>query len=139
MDSLNSKSQYYNVRDIKVTLTRGNVINLIEDSYMEFYLLRNNETSTSSLGTKIPQPAPLYGNGGGVVTFTTDGNQQGAQYVQSSFSSDSVTVPSNSKGLRASGLALKRINLTFGAVVDTSALSINVIVYVDNTSVSSTY
>jgi hypothetical protein len=138
VDSINNKAQYYNIRDIKVTLTRGNVINLIEDSYMEFYLLQNS-SGTSSLGTKIPQPAPLYGNGGGSVTFTTDGNQQGAQYVQSSFSSDSVTVPSNSKGLRASGLALKRINLTFGAVVDTSALSINVIVYVDNTSVSSTY
>ena len=135
----NNKALYYNIMDVKVTLTRGNVLQLVEDSYMEFYLLQNNETSTSSLGTKIPQPAPLSGNGGGAVTFTTSGDIQGAQYIQSSFSSDSVSVPSNVKGLRASGLALKRINLTFGAVTNTADLSINVIVYVDNTSVSTTY
>ena len=141
VDSLNNKALYYNILDVKATLfiTNGSLIQIIDDSYIEFYLLQNNETSTSSLGTKIPQPAPLYGNGGGIVTFTTDGNEFGNQSITTSFISDSVNVPSNTKGLRASGLALKTIYCNFGNSEVTDDLQINVDVYVDNTSVSSTY
>jgi len=141
VDSLNNKALYYNITDVKVGLTSNNAQfqNLLDDSFIEFYLLQNIETSTTSLGTKIPQPAPLFGSGGGAVTFTTDGNINGNQSLQASFNSDAVNVPSNSKGIRASGLALKTIYLNFGSTVDTSQLIINCEVFVNVSSVSSTY
>jgi hypothetical protein len=141
VDGLTNKALYYNILDIKATLfiNTANQIKIENDSYIEFYLLQNIETSTSSLGTKIPQPAPLYGNGGGSVTFTTDGNEFGNQSITTSFISDSVVVPSNTKGLRASGLALKTIFANFQNSESLDNLEINVDVYVDLTSVSSTY
>ena len=141
VDGLNNKALYYNINDVKVGLTSNNAQfqNLLDDSFIEFYTLQNIETSTTSLGTKIPQPAPLFGSGGGAVTFTTDGNINGNQSLQASFNSDAVNVPSNSKGIRASGLALKTIYLNFGSTVDTSQLIINCEVFVNVSSVSSTY
>tara|TARA_Y100000004_G_scaffold15368_1_gene16126 strand:+ start:51 stop:755 length:705 start_codon:yes stop_codon:yes gene_type:complete len=141
VDSLNNKALYYNILDIKATVNNGGTTNfqLQEDSYIEFYITQNNETSTSSLGTKIPQPAPLFGSGGGAVTFTTDGNEFGNQSVQVSIGDDSVNIPSNTNGLRASGLALKTIALTFDAGETTDDFYIDVSVYVDVSSVSSTY
>tara|TARA_Y100000592_G_scaffold11233_1_gene15944 strand:- start:760 stop:1464 length:705 start_codon:yes stop_codon:yes gene_type:complete len=141
VDGLNNKALYYNILDVKATLfiTNGSLIQIVDDSYIEFYLLQNIETSSTNLGTKIPQPAPLSGNGGGAVTFTTDGNEFGNQSITTSFISDSVNVPSNTKGLRASGLALKTIYCNFQNSEVTDDLEINIDVYVDNTSVSTTY
>lgn len=140
VDGLNNKALYYNVKSINANLFSNGtgVVNVLDDSYIEFYLLQNNETSTSSLGTKIPQPAPLSGNGGGAVTFTTDGNKYGVQSISASFSTPTVTVP-ESKGLRCSGLALKTIRLNLTQVEVLSQLELNVNVYVDVSSVSSTY
>jgi hypothetical protein len=101
--------------------------------------LQNIETSTTSLGTKIPQPAPLSGNGGGVVDFITTGDIEGHQYIKTDCISDSVNIPSFEKGLRCSGLALKTIELNFNDNEDTSQIRINFQVFVDNTSVSSTF
>lgn len=141
VDGLNNKALYYNVLDVKADLNGGSndSLELLPDSYISFYLLQNIETSTTSLGTKIPQPAPLYGNGGGSVDFTTTGDIQGHQSITTNFLSDSVVVPSNTKGLRASGIALKDIVLKFGANENLSVMSIDVQVYVDVNSVSSTY
>ena len=139
VNGINNKALYYNITDIKTNLVRNDQTRLTGDSYVEFYLLQNIEGSTTSLGTKIPQPAPLYGNGGGSVTFTTTGNKQGAQYISSHIIQDSVNIPSNTKGFRASGLALKTIYLNFedGEALDDQ--EINVMVYVDVSSVSTTY
>ena len=142
VESLNNKALYYNIMDIRVDLNTSDLadsINLLSDSYMQFYLLQNIETSTTSLGTKIPQPSPLYGNSGGAVTFTTTGAIQGHQYTSHDFISDSTAIPVNSKGLRASGLALKALYLQFADAEDASQMSIDVQVFVDVTSVSTTY
>jgi len=138
---INNKALYYNVVDIKasVYMDNGDSLELISDSYVEFYLLQNIETSTTSLGTKIPQPAPLSGNGGGVVDFITTGDIEGHQYIKTDCISDSVNIPSFEKGLRCSGLALKTIELNFNDNEDTSQIRINFQVFVDNTSVSSTF
>ena len=138
---LNNKALYYNVLDIKAQVNNSVIgeIQLEADSIISFYLLQNNETSTSSLGTKIPQPAPLSGNGGGAVTFTTTGDIYGAQSVAVDFTSDSVIIPSSTKGLRCSGLALRQIYLSFAANENLADLTIDVEVLVDTSSVSSTY
>ena len=138
---LSSKAQYYNIIDLKAQLyssTTSN-FNLNDDSFLEFYLLQNIETSTTSLGTKIPQPAPLFGSGGGAVTFTTTGNEQGHQYISVSLGDDSINVPSGLKGYRASGLALKFINIQFLTAETLDNFAINVTCTVDVSSVSQTY
>lgn len=145
VDGLTNKALYYNIVGINVKLggtfasgTNGGTEN---PSFLSFYLLQNNETSTSSLGTKIPQPSPLYGNGGGSVTFTTDGNDFGNQSVSIDLNAEQGLYAQNNdtKGLRCSGLALRQIYLTFLTSLDTSALTLDVEVYVDVSSVSSTY
>ena len=138
---LNSKAQYYNIIDVKAQVFTSVARNykLEDDSFIEFYLLQNIETSTTSLGTKIPQPAPIFGSGGGSVTFTTTGDIQGHQYFGVSLGDDSINIPSDLKGLRASGLALKTINLQFTDNEVTDDLVINLQVMVDTTSVSQTY
>jgi len=141
VDGANNKALYYNIVGVKADYrpnTSSVVDQLSAESFIEFYILQNNESSTTSLGTKIPQPAPLSGNGGGAVTFSTDGNINGAQ----SFSIDFTQVPISdfaNKGLRASGLALKTIYFRFDAPVTADNIQIDVQVYVDVTSVSTTY
>tara|TARA_R100001129_G_C5249363_1_gene227861 strand:+ start:147 stop:854 length:708 start_codon:yes stop_codon:yes gene_type:complete len=143
VDGLSNKALYYNILDVRVNINRNTTssgigINTLQDSYLEFYLLQNS-SGTSSLGTKIPQPAPLSGNGGGIVDITTTGNEQGVQYISASVGQDTQSITTNSKGLRASGLALKKIYLNFSDAENTATLSLNCMVYVDVTSVSSTY
>jgi len=138
---INGKALYYNVVDIKATLYTSLAIsnNLLEDSYVEWYILQNINTSTTSLGTKIPQPSALYGNGGGSVTFTTSGNEQGNQYFKVNLTNDNVNTPSNSNGLRCSGIALKAINLQFASAENLEGIVMNFQVFVDTSSVSSSY
>ena len=141
VDGLNNKALYYNIVGINARLnafiTGGN----FNPSFVSFYLLQNIETSTSSLGTKIPQPAPLYGNGGGAVTYTTDGDNFGHQSISIDLYSDAGYYAQNNdtKGLRASGLALRDIFLNFNSPIDRSLITIDVSVLVDTTSVSTTY
>jgi len=137
--SLNNKALYYNIVDVRINLLRGDRVQLLDDSFVEFYILQNIETSTTSLGTKIPQPAPLFGSSSGTVAFTTTGNEQGNQYISSAIGEDSTTISTNSKGLRASGLALKVIQLNFGQSEALDGLLLDVQVYVDTSSVSTTY
>ena len=138
----NNKALYYNIVGVNAKL--GDTFSgsgTLNPSFISFYLLQNNESSTSSLGTKIPQPAPLSGNGGGAVTFTTDGNRFGAQKVSVDLNAEQGLYAQNNatKGLRASGLALDQICLLFGGNVDTSLLALDIEVYVDTSSVSTTY
>tara|TARA_B100001287_G_scaffold145544_1_gene122524 strand:+ start:183 stop:896 length:714 start_codon:yes stop_codon:yes gene_type:complete len=143
VNGLNNKALYYNILDIKANVLSSSSSNanlqVSDDSYLQFYLLQNIETSTTSLGTKIPQPAPLYGNMGGSLNISTDGDINGHQAVSTNVNSDSVMVPSNVNGARASGLALKSIYINFEQNEDVSDVAIDVIVYVDVSSVSSTY
>ena len=108
------------------------------DSYVQFYLLENIETSTTSLGRKMARRAPVYGASSGTITWDTTSAKQAYQYVHTDIISDSVNVP-NSKGLRCSGLALKTILINFGASETLENVNIDFQIYVDVTSVSSTY
>ena len=145
VDSLNNKALYYNIVYLNVKLvdgfSGGSVTNLQPPSYVSFYLLQNNETSTSSLGTKIPQPSPLYGNGSGTVTYSTSGNIDGAQQISCDMRQDQGVYAQNNdlKGFRASGLALSQIRLNFSSNVLRDNLVIGVEVGVDVSSVSSSY
>ena len=137
------KALYYNITDIKIDCfnTVNNSVQVRPDSFMEFYLLENIETGTTSLGRKIPRRAPLFGaDSSPTFSFITDGAQQGYQYV--SVPIDSATNPVTSvtgKGLRASGIALKTIFVNGVVSEDWSSVVFNVTVTVDVTSVSSTY
>ena len=143
VDSLNNKALYYNITDIKVNLfnTINNKVALSPDSYIEFYLLENIETSTSSLGRKIARKAPLFGaDSSATFSFTTDGAKQGYQYISSSITGDANPVTSvTGKGFRASGIALKTIFANTIQAENWPDVQFNVMVTVDISSVSSTY
>jgi len=142
ISGLTGKALFYNIVGISIVFNNTAATTQIRmryDSYVQFYTLQNINGSASSLGTKIPQPAPLYGNGGGSVTYTTTGNIEGHQYLSADFLSDYNPIPQNTLGLRASGLALKSIVLNFYDGEDLTNLSIDVQVYVDISSVSSGY
>jgi hypothetical protein len=141
VDSINNKASYYNVIDIKGAVFRstGDGISLNDDSFVELYLLENIETSTTSLGRKIPRRAPVNGTSSGNVTWSTTGAAQDYQYLKIDLISDSVNIPSRLQGLRCSGLALKKIQLNFTDVERLSELRINFNVFVDITSVSNSY
>tara|TARA_A100001037_G_scaffold191635_1_gene171444 strand:+ start:1912 stop:2625 length:714 start_codon:yes stop_codon:yes gene_type:complete len=145
VDGLNNKALYYNIVGINAKLGQDYFAvvktDTFDPSFISFYLLQNIETSTTSLGTKIPQPAPLSGNGGGAVTFTTSGDNFGHQSVSVDLNAEQGLYAQNNatKGLRASGLALRQIFLNFSEDVSRSSLQIDVEVYVDVSSVSSTY
>ena len=144
VDGINNKALYYNIVYINAKLNNNFISgsdNLLPPSYISFYLLQNNDSSTSSLGTKIPQPAPLYGNGGSAVTFTTSGNVFGAQSLTCDIRQEQGLYAQNNdlKGFRASGLALQQINLNFETSIDREFVAVDVEVGVDLSSVSTTY
>lgn len=143
VDGLTNKALYYNIVGVNCKLGQdfANAYSTLNPSFVSFYLLQNIETSTSSLGTKIPQPAPLYGNGGGSLNITTTGDDFGHQSVTVDLNAEQGLYAQNNdtKGIRASGLALRQIYLNFGTSVNTANLDIDVEVYVDVSSVSSTY
>ena len=140
VDSLNNKASYYNIKDLKISVNlAGSVSEVLNDSYIEFYLLENIETSTSSLGRKIPRRAPVNGTSSGTVNWLTTGAKRDYQSIKCDMVTDSVNIPSDNKGLRASGLALKSIFINFSASENLANLAFNFQVFVDVTSVSSTY
>jgi len=128
---------YYNILDVKVNLGIGNAnFNLLTDSFVQLYLLQN---SASPIGKKIPRQQVLFSSAtAGTFTWTTTGAQQGNQYINTDINSDSVNVPQD-RGLRASGLALKTIQINFLDVEALDNIVLDFQVYVDITSVSRTY
>lgn len=139
VDSINNKASYYNIIDIKVNLGIGNAnFNLLSDSFVQFYLLENIEGSTTSLGRKIPRRAPVNGTSSGTITWDTTSPKQAYQYTNTDINSDSVNVPQE-RGLRASGLALKTIQINFLADESLDNIVLDFQVYVDVTSVSNSY
>lgn len=142
VNSILNKASYYNVIDIKATVFRNvnNKVELLNDSYVELYILENIETSTTSLGRKIARRAPVNGTSSGTITWDTTGAKDGAyQYTKVDLISDSVNIPSRLQGIRCSGLALKQIDLNFAGGEDLTQLRFNFQVFVDVTSVSNSY
>ncbi len=143
VNGINNKALYYNIVYLNARLS-GNFsagADLVPPSFISFYLLQNIEGSTTSLGTKIPQPAPLSGNGGGAVTFTTDGNVYGAQSITCDVAREQGVYAQNNdlKGFRASGLALSQIFLNFTAPLTLDSVELSIEVGVDTSSVSTTF
>jgi hypothetical protein len=138
---INGKALYYNVLDVKAQLNNSSTgeVQLEADSIISFYILQNINGSTTSLGTKIPQPSALHGTSSGTVIFKTSGHVFGHQSIAIDFISDSVIIPANTKGLRCSGLALRQIYLSFASSETLADLRIDVEVLVDVSSVSSSY
>ena len=141
VNSINNKASYYNIIDIKATTFRNvnNQVELLSDSYVEFYLLENIETSTSSLGRKIPRRAPVNGTSSGTVTWTSTTPTTAYQFIKVDCVSDSVNIPSRLQGLRASGLALKKIDVNFAGGQTLDQLRFNFQIFVDISSVSNSY
>lgn len=137
-DSINNKASYYNIVDIKADLSFTNGANseLLRDSFVQLYLLENIETSTTSLGRKIPSPAPINGTSSGTVNFETTGAKNEYQSISTSLGVDSVIIPNTLNGIRASGVALKTIKVNTLASEDFSTARINFYIYVDVKSVS---
>jgi hypothetical protein len=141
IDGLNGKALYYNIVSLNASMSGifGTGVERLESpSLISFYLLQNNDSSTSSLGTKIPQPSSLYGNGGGAVDFITDGDVYGAQSIDCDLATENATYYQNNdlRGIRASGLALRRILMQFDASLNTATALLDVTVGVDISSVS---
>jgi len=141
VDGVTNKGLYYNLLSVtaNVNLGSGANSNLLSDSYVQFYLTENLETSTTSLGRKIPRKTPIHGTDSGTITWTTNGAKQGYQYISTDLNSDSVTFPTNHLGLRCSGLALKTISLQFLSDETMDNIVVDFTVYVDVSSVSSSY
>ena len=127
---------YYNILDVRVNLVRDNIVQIRSDSFIEFYPLQN---STQPTGKKIPRQQELFSSTTGTITFTDSGYVQGNQYFSSNITQDTQAVTTNSLGIRASGLALKTIYLNFDSVPNLSDVSFNVMVFVDNSSVSRSF
>jgi len=141
VDSLNNKASYYNIIDIKTSLFRSDKdrLQVQEDSFIELYILENIETSTTSLGRKIPRRAPVNATTSGTISWNTTSAEQAYQSVKINLTSDSVNIPSRLQGVRCSGLALKKIQVNFIDTEDTSLIRIGFQVFVDITSVSNSY
>lgn len=138
VDSINNKASYYNIVDIKsdLTFTNGVKSEVLPDSFVQFYLLENIETSTSSLGRKIPSPAPINGTSSGTVTFETTGAKNAYQSISTQIGNDAVIVPNTLNGIRSSGIALKTIKIDTASSRDFTTARINIYVYVNVKSVS---
>ena len=143
VDGLNNKALYFNIISVNARYfySGGELPAVEQPAFVSFYLLQNIEGSTTSLGTKIPQPAPLYGNGGGAVTYTTSGDIYGHQSLSVDLVNDTPNYAQNNNlvGYRASGLALKNISIAFDRSIATADIAVEVDVTVDTTSVSSTF
>ena len=137
----NNKAFYYNIIDVKASifLDGGGTLDILNDSFVEFYILENIETSTTSLGRKIPRIAPVNGSTSGTVTWTTTDPKTAYQSIKSSLTADSVNVPSELKGLRCSGVALKTIYLNLSDAEALANIRFNFQVFVDVSSVSNSY
>lgn len=137
-DSINNKASYYNIVDVKsdFTFTNGASSEILPDSFVQFYLLENIETSTSSLGRKIPSPAPINGTSSGTVTFETTGPKNAYQSISTQIGNDAVIVPNTLNGIRASGIALKTIKVDTAVNKNFTTARLNIYVYVNVKSVS---
>ncbi len=135
-DGKSGDGVYYNILGVRVNIVRNGKVELLNDSYIEFYLLQN---SASPIGKKIPRTETLFSSASGTINFTTTGAKQGNQYFTSTIGTDTQVIPINSKGLRASGLALKTIYLNFADSEDMTDMEFDVIVFVDNSSASRSF
>ena len=127
---------YYNILDVKVNLIRTVSVNLGVDSFVEFYLLQNGTTPT---GEKIPRTQGLFDSVNLLNSITTGTTKQSNQYFTTAIGQDTQSITTNSLGLRASGLALKTVNLELLSSAVLTGVSFDVMVFVDNSSVSRSF
>lgn len=143
-DGINGKALYYNIVYLNVSagaLFGTGVEFMRNPSLITFYLVQNINGSTTSLGTKIPQPSSLHGTSSGTVTLNTTGNVFGNQRITCDIVGEQGNYYQNNdlKGIRSSGLALSQIFMQFDAAINTAGVKLDIIVGVDVSSVSSSY
>ena len=136
----NDKAIYYNIMDIKCNLQYDLNQNLESESYVEFYLLENIPSGTTSLGRKISRKQNVRGTSSGVITWDAITSTQRFQSITTNVSNDNNNVTTMlGNGYRASGLALKRIDLNFRSPENTSIMKLNFFVTVDINTASTVY
>ena len=136
----NDKAIYYNILDIKCNLQYGANANLLAESYVEFYLLENIASGTTSLGRKIARKQNVRGTSSGTITWGTANAQQNYQYITTNISKDTNNVTTMiGNGYRTSGLALKRIDINTAQAENPSAMELNFLVTVDINSAGTVY
>ena len=136
----NASGLYYNIVGLNATLQNPspNQNRVIADSYIDFYLGQNILGATTPQVTKIPgQPFNSFSTG--ATTLDTSGNINSNQAISTSLVGSANSIPTNTEGIRASGLGLKTIAISFADAEDLSQLSIDIDVYIDVSSVSGTY
>ena len=129
---------YYNILAIDVNLfadTNEN-IQIVDDSFLEFYLCQNDGTSsTINTGQKIPRITNM-GVDGGDLNWRTTGAKDSYQYVSVPVSSGTNTIPTNTLGIRGSGIALKTIYVNSTVAENWTDVRFDLVIYVDKTSAS---
>ena len=136
----NDKAIYYNILDIKCNLRYGSTANLETESYVEFYLLENIPSSTTSLGRKIGRKQNVRGTSSGTISWETANAQNNYQSLTTNISQDNNNItPMLNNGYRASGLALKRLSLDFRQAENLSQMILQFFVTVDLNSASTVY
>jgi len=139
-NAINDKANYYNIKDIKCDVQPQTNVQLRDDSFVQFYLLRNIENSNTSSGQKIPASTPIFANDtSATFNFFTGGAKEAYQYISVPITGSSNPISSNSDGLRCSGIGLKTICLNSVNAEDWATIRINVIINIDVSSVSSTF
>ena len=110
-------------------------------SQVTFYPLQNNDSSTTSLGTKIPLPAPQLFTSSGTLTSSFNGNIFGHQRISIDIVGEQGAYYQNNnlKGIRCSGLALSQIFVQFDTAINTAGVKLSFEIGVDISSVSTTY
>ena len=143
-NSINGQALYYNI--VSINIFSDSVFGtgaqfMRNPSQVTFYLVQNIPNSTTSLGTKIPQPAPLNGTSSGTIVFGTTGAINGNQRVSVDIVGEQGAYYQNNdlKGIRCSGLALSSIFVQFDSAVNTAGVNLAVEVGVDVSSVSTSY
>jgi hypothetical protein len=136
----NASGLYYNIVGLNANLENQTSAQyrILPDSFVEFYLGQNILGATTPQVTKIPgQPFNSFSTG--AITLNTSGSISGNQAIMTSIIDDANAIPTNTEGIRASGLGLKTISLLFTDNEDLTNISINIEIFVDVSSVSSTY
>lgn len=138
--AVNSKANYYNIKDIKCDVQPQTNVQLRDDSFVQFYLLRNIDDLNTALGQKIPASTPIFASDtSATFNFFTGGAKESYQYISVPVVGSSNPIASNSEGVRCAGIGLKTVCLNSVNAEDWSTIRINVIVNIDISSVSSTF
>tara|TARA_R110002012_G_scaffold159567_1_gene321214 strand:+ start:473 stop:1264 length:792 start_codon:yes stop_codon:yes gene_type:complete len=131
-----TKSKYYNIVYANVrygdneNTTSGNSF-LLNPSYVEFYAMQ--KIPTGDFGGKIPRQIEAVKNDNNLSSLTIDGGDYGVQSFGVDVYNENAyyTQTPDLKGIRSSGIALKRIALNFDKSINISQVTLFVEIGID--------